>query len=390
MTPPPRPLRPLGDIARIVGGSTPSRDVPAYWGGSIPWVTPTDLAPWNAGVRSLTDTSEKITDAGLSACSTQLLPVNSVLFSSRATIGKVGVAGVPVATNQGFASFVPGPDINPWYLAFALHYFAPKIEALAGSTTFKEVTKTSLKGFRLPVPSLDEQLRALARLRAAQDLKDHAGQAQVASKMVLAAVVRDFLESCKPIDLVRLGDLVTLVSGATPSKREERFWNGGVPWVSPKDMKVERISASADTVAAAAVEETNLRLLEPGSVLIVVRGMILAHTVPVAVPLVPVTINQDMKALVPVDPRVTATYLHACLVAMQPQLLDRVTTAGHGTKKLDTAALLALELPVLAPGDHDRMVGLVDQWLLTKGRLHEQQRGADQAYDAVLEEEFGR
>jgi len=135
----------LGQIATIIGGSTPSRDRDEYWNGSIPWLTPTDLPMPGQGIADVFDTANKITDEGLSAISAQLLPVGTVLFSSRATIGKLGISKVPLVTNQGFANFIPKKGVNEKYLAYCLLHFSSNISALAGSTTFKEVTKTSLK-----------------------------------------------------------------------------------------------------------------------------------------------------------------------------------------------------------------------------------------------------
>ena len=101
------PILALEQIATITGGSTPSRERAEYWNGSIPWLTPTDLPMPGEGIADVRDTASKITDEGLAAISAQLLPVGTVLFSSRATIGKLGISSVPLATNQGFANFIP-------------------------------------------------------------------------------------------------------------------------------------------------------------------------------------------------------------------------------------------------------------------------------------------
>jgi type I restriction enzyme S subunit len=98
-------------------------------------------------------------------------------------------------------------------------------------------------------------------------------------------------------DTARMWRISTAASGGTPSKDESAYWDGNIPWVSPKDMKRRFIDSSEDTVTERAIAETGIKLIEPRVVLIVVRGMILAHTFPVAITTVPVTINQDMKAL---------------------------------------------------------------------------------------------
>ena len=98
-------------------------------------------------------------------------------------------------------------------------------------------------------------------------------------------------------DAAKMWRISDATSGGTPAKEERGYWDGQIPWVSPKDMKRRFIDSSEDTITDRAVRETAINLIEPPVVLIVVRGMILAHTFPVAITTVPVTINQDMKAL---------------------------------------------------------------------------------------------
>jgi type I restriction enzyme S subunit len=132
--------------------------------------------------------------------------------------------------------------------------------------------------------------------------------------------------------LERISQLATPSSGGTPSKEDVGFWNGEIPWVSPKDMKRRFIAQSEDAVTERAVRETGLKLLQPPQVLIVVRGMILAHSFPVAITTAPVTINQDMKALrlsERVDPHFLAYWLEGVAHGVLATLVDE---AGHGTQ----------------------------------------------------------
>ena len=110
----------LADIATILGGGTPSRAEPSYFGGDLPWVTPTDLAPIGKIV-ALGDVAESLTRTGLQNSSAKLIPAESVLFSSRASIGKIAVTDRVCATNQGFINLTPKKDIVcPWFLAYLL------------------------------------------------------------------------------------------------------------------------------------------------------------------------------------------------------------------------------------------------------------------------------
>lgn len=145
--------------------------------------------------------------------------------------------------------------------------------------------------------------------------------------------------------LVPLRYLVRFLGGGTPDKGNADFWScGTIPWVSPKDMKVDRINDSEDHITVAALDGSATQLVPVESVLVVVRGMILAHTLPVAVTTGPVTINQDIKALV-CGHRILPEFLHAVLAGQAEWLLSQADSSAHGTKKLETEVLQRFEVP---------------------------------------------
>jgi type I restriction enzyme S subunit len=136
--------------------------------------------------------------------------------------------------------------------------------------------------------------------------------------------------------------LVRMVSGGTPSKDRPDYWTGEIPWVSPKDMKRWIVVGDHDRISAEAVTATRLELIKTGTVLIVVRGMILSHTFPVAVSGREVTINQDMKALITkpdVDPVFLAYVLSASRV--QTQSTHQIMTAAKATAEAKLRANLS-------------------------------------------------
>lgn len=98
---------------------------------------------------------------------------------------------------------------------------------------------------------------------------------------------------------VKLGEVVDFYSGATPAKANTAWWQGDVSWFSAKDLKTRMLRDSIDHVSSEVFASTPLRLLPAGTVVMVVRGMILAHTVPICEMAVEGAINQDIKALIP-------------------------------------------------------------------------------------------
>jgi type I restriction enzyme S subunit len=180
----------LAEVGRIVSGATPKTHIPEYWDGAIPWVTPADLA--NNDEVYFTGPCERITDVGYKSCSTVMLPPGSVLFSSRAPIGHSAIVATPVCTNQGFKSFIPGPDLDPLFTYFAIRAITPKIVSAGRGATFAEVNTEIMENVRLPYTDITDQRRIGARLLKSHRLvRTHRFALQM-SKGLLGAV---FLET---------------------------------------------------------------------------------------------------------------------------------------------------------------------------------------------------
>ena len=137
----------------------------------------------------------------------------------------------------------------------------------------------------------------------------------------------------------------SFVGGGTPAKENSEFWNGNIPWVSPKDMKQDYISTAQDKITPAAVSQSAVKLINAGAILIVVRGMILDHSVPVALSEAELTINQDMKALIP-NEQLNGEYLLYCLKGLRDSILNLVESSAHGTKCLRTEQFDRMVLPL--------------------------------------------
>jgi type I restriction enzyme, S subunit len=153
----------LSDVTRVVAGTTPKSGVAEYWiDGDIVWITPTDLG--SSDEKSIFTSSRRITKAGFDSCGLSIVPSGSVVLSSRAPIGHLGIARVPLCTNQGCKSFVPSELVDTEFLYFALKQAVPVLQGLGSGATFKEVSKTQLENFEIPLPPLDEQRRIASRL----------------------------------------------------------------------------------------------------------------------------------------------------------------------------------------------------------------------------------
>lgn len=161
----------MGEVAEIVSGATPKTGVADFWGGDVPWATPADLSKLN-GAAYISATPRNLTQAGVRGCATRILPAGSVLLSSRAPIGHVAINTVPMATNQGFKSLVPSPDLDAKFLYHWIKSKTVYLQSLGNGATFKELSKRTVEQIQIPFPPLPEQRRIAAILDHADALRD--------------------------------------------------------------------------------------------------------------------------------------------------------------------------------------------------------------------------
>ena len=160
----------IGDLGTVVGGATPSTKNPEnYNGGNIAWITPKDLAGYSE--RFISHGERNITEQGLKSCSTQLMPANTILFSSRAPIGYVAIASNEVCTNQGFKSVVPNKDTDYMFLYYLLKFNKSKIDNLGSGTTFKEVSGSTMRAIEVTIPETKEEQIKISSILSAIDSK---------------------------------------------------------------------------------------------------------------------------------------------------------------------------------------------------------------------------
>jgi type I restriction enzyme S subunit len=155
----------LADVAQIFGGGTPDSNVPEYWNGDIPWFTPTEIK-----TKYLQNSVRRISDLGLKNSSAKMLPPGSLILSTRATVGEVGISSRPCSTNQGFQSLVvhDGQYNEFWYYWIRAHKH--KFLRNAAGSTFLEIGKSEVQKLDVSTPCFDEQ-RKIADALSALDAK---------------------------------------------------------------------------------------------------------------------------------------------------------------------------------------------------------------------------
>jgi type I restriction enzyme S subunit len=286
--------------------------------------------------------------------------------------------------STGFAVVRPRPgQLDPGFCRYAVREprFLAEVEMRSTGISYPAINASEIGDISIALPELPVQQRTSAFLDAELTQLDTLIEAKqkllglLAEKrrtLVAEAVMRGLNRSApvRPSGIDWLGDipghwasvplryLVSFMGGATPDTKNEEYWAGDIPWVSPKDMKRDFITDAEDHVSEQALADSALKMIDEGAVLIVVRGMILAHSFPTAVNTVPVTINQDMKAL-RCDERISPRFLKAVLEGATQYLVDQADSSAHGTKKLETGVLGALGIPVPPLDEQEQIVARI-------------------------------
>ena len=146
----------IDEICDVISGGTPSTKISSYWNGDIVWLTPKDLS--NNTSKWVKSSSSTITQEGLEHSAARMLPINTVLLSSRAPIGYLALAEVPLCTNQGFKSMICNKSyILPEYLYYYLQTKVEDLNNISTGSTFKELSGSLLKAYKINIHELSEQ-----------------------------------------------------------------------------------------------------------------------------------------------------------------------------------------------------------------------------------------
>lgn len=210
------PMINLGDeqFFSVCSGGTPNSTIPEYWNGDINWITLADL-PTSDFISEIVSTERTITETGLNNSNAKLLPADAVVVSTRATIGRIGIARTKLATNQGFKNIIikDTSKVLPEYLAYILTTKRDEMIRMASGATFKEISKENFCKIQVPVPPLEIQKKLVAEIDGYRQIISGA-QAIVLNYLPKIALRTDIYKSIDEIAMIK------------PSKDEVRELSG--------------------------------------------------------------------------------------------------------------------------------------------------------------------
>jgi type I restriction enzyme S subunit len=268
--------KPVSDLVRIVGGGTPDRDESSYWrDGGIPWITPTDLTA-NAG-KYINEGAEHISEAGLANSNARLVPVDSIVFSTRGTVGNLAIAGVPLTTNQSCEVLVPRDgEANSEFLYYLLNYGKFAFHRLAGGTTFGAITRREIARVRLAIPELNEQAAIASILDAVDAVIGGARERLSKSESLDHSLLHDLLDRGKnrPGHWVmrHVDEVAEVGSGVTLGKDVTCYRHVELPYLRVANVQDGHLDLSTIKTVKVRCDEVERYRLEPGDILMTEGG----------------------------------------------------------------------------------------------------------------------
>lgn len=237
----------LCSLGQIIGGGTPSTDIKEYWeNGTISWITPADMG--ENKTKYITSTQRKISELGLSQSSATLMPPNSIVMSSRAPIGYLGISKISLCTNQGCKSIVPYCSELVEYLYYAIMMAIPDIKDRASGTTFKEISGKGFGQTIIPLPPLLEQKRIVDLLIKTEkqfaivqsNYSDMIKQVEVLKYRILDSFFGENsrYKSYYTYNEEKLANIASLITkGSTPTTYGFEYLSEGINFIKVENVK---------------------------------------------------------------------------------------------------------------------------------------------------------
>lgn len=344
----------LSEVCITSSGTTPARSqFDRYFrNGHINWVKTLDL---NNG--EIIKTDEKVTKDALAETSLKVYSIKTVLvamYGGFNQIGRTGLLGVPACVNQAITAIQCESQLSPEYLLATLNFRVGYWKAVASSSRKDpNITSQDIRDFKIAYPSRDEQeqiseslscidslIRSLDQLIAKKrDIQQAAIQQLLTGQTRLSGFSGDWISTT-------LGEATTFLSGGTPSRSNDAYWDGDIPWISATSLRCSEIWRSDSNVTEEAVAAGS-KFAPIGSTLLLVRGSALHKEILCGLVTNRVCFNQDVKALVP-NSNLFPRFLMALIRGRSGDFLKLVSSAGNTAGVLDTKLLKAFDF--LLPG----------------------------------------
>ena len=264
----------ISQICEVISGGTPSTKIVSYWGGDIIWLTPKDLSSNTS--KWISKSINTITQEGLNNSSAQLIPKDAVLLSSRAPIGYLALAATQLCTNQGFKSMVCNKNIIlPEYLYYLLQTKVEDLNNISTGSTFKELSASLLKNFKINVHDMVDQQHIVDILGSIDDKIENNEKIIASLEQQIHCIFIKFYQSLSETSTV--GKEFICALGGTPKTSVPEYWDGDVNWINSGEVNKLRITKASKKITKLGMEKSATKLLPKGTTVIAITGATLGQ-----------------------------------------------------------------------------------------------------------------
>ena len=318
----------LGEVCTVVSGSTPKTQIEEYWNGSHFWITPAELD----GSTYVSKSERLITDLAIEKTNLTLLPIGTVLLSSRAPIGKVAITTSPMYCNQGFKNLICSPAVHNKYLYWFLKGKTDYLNSLGRGATFKEISKTIVENIKIPVYSLEAQQNISDEIDCLNEMiavkQEQLKEFDKLAQSIFYDMFGDPVTNEKGWDIIKLGDICSCITkGTTPTTLGFPFVEEGINFVKVESFVDGKIDSSKLThITHECHQALSRSQLESEDLLICIAGATIGKMAFVDASILPANTNQAC-AIVRLKDKNNLRYIHYYLAL---KLKNDIMKMGKG------------------------------------------------------------
>ncbi len=370
----------LSEIMDLIGGGTPKTSVPEYWGGKIPWLSVKDF---NNDYRYVYKTEKTITTAGLNNSSTKLLQRDDSIISARGTVGEVAMIPFPMAFNQSCYGLRAKKDIvDQTFLYYLIKHNVHVLQKNTHGSVFDTITRDTFEEIEVSLPALEVQIEIANILSALDDKIELNAKINENLLQQAGAIFNKFYDESS--NQQPFTSLIDVLGGGTPKTGNPDFWDGPIPFFTPKDVGTPYTFQTEKYITESGLTHCNSRLYQKDTTFVTARGTVgkvsLAGT--------PMAMNQSCYALASetVDPLLVYFYVLKAVASLKHKasgaVFDAIVTRDFDGETInvlsddDVKSVLAIIKPMMEAihnnsEENIRLAGLRDSLLprLMSGEL---------------------
>ena len=378
----------FGSLGRWQSGGTPSRKIPEFFGGTIPWITTVSLKGETIDEKNAV---EFITEEAINKSATKLIPSGSLLIGARVGVGKTAINKIPLATNQDIIA-ISGIDTERYsisYLMKCIKGFIPYLVSQQRGATIQGITSSILKELDIPSPPLPQQEKIVSVLDTASQLVEK--QKALIEKYDLFLKSKFIEMFGDPVlnpmgwEVTTIGDITKVQTGKTPSRKKSEYWEDGTEnWAKTTEVNALTIFDTEEKITVQAVQENNLIVFPIDTILIAMYGQ--GKTRGKVVRLgAPSTINQAFGAILP-----SKNYNTVFLISQLSSLYKEIRDLGRGGNQENLNLDIVRKIKVTSPPIElqDTYAKVAKQVAVLKQKEQKKLEKLQTLYDALMQRAF--